>query len=262
MKLNKLFTTLKGKTILVTGASRGIGKEIAKVCAKDGANVVLLARSHTQSSHKLLDGTLNEVAEEIRDFGGNALPLQVDLQDSISVKRAIAESLGNYNQIDAIVNNASAIDVLKVPSMNKYDLMMNVNARGTANMILESYESLQKSDLRQVVTISPPLRTLSQKWLEPHPMYTTSKYAMTMITLGYADTLRANTIWPKKLLATAATKMLEEKTKIPGFSRGLSPEKFAKTVYELLCSDSTGVSCLDDEIDPVDRNGIDDIFIN
>lgn len=261
MKLN-FFQTLERRTILVTGASRGIGREIAKLCAKDGANVVLLARSHTQTSHTMLEGTVEEVATEIKNGGGSALPLQVDLQDSVSVKRVVSESLRFFGGIDAIVNNASAIDVQKVPSMNKYDLMMNVNARGTANMILESYPSLMKSDLRQVVTISPPLETLSQKWLEPHPMYTTSKYAMTMITLGYADQLRANTIWPKKLLATAATKMLEEKTKIPGFSQGLPPESFAKVVHNILCSDVTGLSCLDDDISPVSRDGVDDIFIS
>ena len=252
--------SLKNKTVIVTGASRGIGRAISVKCAKEGANVVMIARSGHKASHAQLHGTLNDVYNEIKENGGRSLPLQVDLRDVAKTKECILKTIEEFGCIDAIVNNASAIDMHKTPRMRKYDLMMDVNVRGTANMIMSSYDSLCKSELGHIVSISPPISTLSSRWLCPHPVYSTSKYAMTMLTLGYSDTLYANTIWPKKLIATASTKMLEEMTEIPAFSKGISPTQFANTIHKVLCSNISGVSCLDDDIIPVDESGVEDIF--
>ena len=262
MKLSRILSNLKNKTVVITGASRGIGKKIALKCAKDGAHVALLARSGSKPSHYSLEGDLESVAKQVNDVGGIALPIQTDLLQSSDISDAIEKTMSSFGKIDAIVNNASAINLKKNPSPKEYDLMMGVNARGTANMISSSYDFLLKSDVGHILTISPPMSTLSTKWLAPHPTYTTSKYAMTMITLGYSDTFRANTLWPKKLIATAATKMLEKQTGMKAYSKGLAPEKFADIVHEVLCSDITGMSCLDSDIHDVDEGGIDDIFIN
>ena len=141
--------------------------------------------------------------------------------------------------------------------------MIDVNVRGTASMIDAHYDLLRKSELRHVLSVSPPLHTLSRDWLAPHPAYTTSKYAMTALTLGVAHELRANTLWPRKLLSTAATKMLEARTGIPGYSLGLPPRVFAKAVHRVLCSDVTALSRLDEEVDEeYDNEGVDDIFIS
>ena len=260
MKLSRIVNNLKNKTVIITGASRGIGKQISIKCAKEGANVVMLARSKNTPSHEKLQGTLEDVAEEIRKFNGISYPIEVDLRNTKEVNEAVTNVVDTFGTIDAIVNNASAIDIGKTLSIQKYNLIMDVNTRATSHMISSSYEHLKKSNLGHVVTISPPLSTLSAKWLYPHPVYSTSKYAMTMITLGYSDVLRANTIWPKKLIATASTKMLEENMNIPAFTKGLPPTQFADTIYEVLCSDISGISCLDDDIINVDENGIEDIF--
>ena len=260
MKLSRIVNNLKNKTVIVTGASRGIGKQISIKCAKEGANVVMLARSKNKPSHEKLQGTLEDVANEIREFNGISYPIEVDLRNTKEISKAVANVVNTFGTIDAIVNNASAIDISKTLTIPKYNLIMDVNVRATAYMISSTYEHLKKSNLGHVITLSPPLSTLSTKWLCPHPVYSTSKYAMTMLTLGYSDVLRANTVWPKKLIATASTKMLEDKMKIPAFTKGLPPIQFADTIYEVLCSDVSGLSCLDDDIINVDENGIEDIF--
>ncbi len=261
MKLSRLLPSLQDKTIIITGSSRGIGRALALRCAQSKANIVLMARSASKPSHKLLHGHMNEVRSKIEEMGVKCLPIQVDLQDIDETHEAIEHVAKTFGRIDAVVNNASAIDISKTPDMNKYNLMMNINMRGTASMIASSYKYLLQSDLGHILSISPPLSTLSERWLYPHPAYTTSKYGMTMITLGYSDVLRANTLWPKKLIATASTKMLEEKTKLPAYSQGKNPDLFADTAYEILCSDVQGMSCLDDDIQPVGKGGVDDIFL-
>ena len=203
--MKRLVESLRNRVIVITGASRGIGTRIALKCARDGAHTVILARSGTKTSHKALTGTLSEVADEIRVFGGSVLPVETDLRDTDAIRKAIETTVHQFGRIDAIVNNASAISVENMPQPKQYDVIMDVNTRASANMILHSHAYLDKSDLRHILTISPPLRTLSVKWLTPHPVYSVSKYGMTMLTLGYSDNYRANTIWPKKLIATAAT---------------------------------------------------------
>lgn len=257
----KVIHSLRNKVVVVTGASRGIGREIALRCGMDQAKVVLLGRSLDSPFHSRLEGSLKEVAQEIESFGGEALPIKVDLKNTHDVKAAATIVSNMFGKVDCIVNNSSAITVDPFPSTKYYDMMMNINVRGTYNMISGFSKMLGESNTRQILSISPPLRTLSQKYIQPHPVYTTSKYSMTMLTVGYSPLFRANTLWPKKLIATAATKMLESKTSIPAFSKGVSPTLFAESAHTILCSDASGHCFLDDEIYPVDENGIDDIFI-
>lgn len=253
--------TLRNKTIVISGASRGIGEAIAFRCALDGAKVALLARSEGTPSHVGLKGTMNEVADRVRDAGGEPLIQRVDVRDRDQVHRAISKVCDVFGQIDAVVNNASVLDMTKDPDPKAFQLLMDVNAKGTLHILESCLPHLTRSDLGHVLSISPPLSTLDHKWLLPHPLYTLSKYSMTMLTLGYSDEVRANTLWPKKLIRTAATKRIERETGIPAYSRGLSPEWFAEVVHGILVSDMTGQSLLDDDIKPVHEDGVDDIFI-
>jgi citronellol/citronellal dehydrogenase len=257
----KIIHSLRNKVVVVSGASRGIGREIAIRCGMDGAKVVLLGRSFDAASHPALDGNLKKVAEEVEQLGGQALPIKVDLRKSSDIKAAASIVSNKFGTVDCVVNNSSAITVEPFPELKHYDNMMNINVRGTYTMIREFYDMLLQSDTKQVLTISPPLKTLSYQYICPHPVYTASKYSMSMMTIGYSSSIRANTLWPKKLIATAATKMLEHKTGIPAYTKGVSATLFAETAHTILCSDATGQCFLDDEIFPVDENGIDDIFI-
>ena len=155
--LRSIASSLRQKTVLVTGASRGIGRAIALRCARDGANVVLLARSQAAPSHRGLDGTVSQVAREVEDAGGVALPIGVDLRDDRAIKAAVTRTIARFGAIDAVVNNASAMHLGKSPRSETFDLMMQVNARGTAHAILAARPHLERTPLRHVLTISPPL---------------------------------------------------------------------------------------------------------
>lgn len=262
MKLDlKPMFDLKNKNILVTGASRGIGRKIALICASHGAKIGLLARSDISPSHEKLEGTLKDVSSEIEKMGGKSLILPCNLQNSREIVDAVDKMQQNFGGIDALVNNASVLSIEKIPSIKKNELMFGVNTLGTANLISTCHEALKKSSMGHVLSLSPPLRTLSRKWMHPHPVYTASKYGMSMVTIGYADTLRANTIWPQKLLRTSATKMMEQTTGLPAYTQGLDPTKFAHIATKIIRTDSSGLSCLDSEIEPISEQGIDDIFI-
>lgn len=257
--MNKILSTLNGKTIFITGASRGIGRQIALRCAEDGANVVLVGRSLRAPSRSRLDGTLEEVAKEVNSLGGRALPLKCDIRNVKDVTRAVKITINKFKGIDAVINNASAIDMKPFARPSKNALMMNVNVIGTMNVIQSTSRILEKSDVSHLLSISPPLSTLGSDWLVRHPVYTTSKYSMTMLTLGYSNILRANTIWPKKMIATAATKMLQDKTGISYYENGKSPVHFSKCVHTILCSDSSNRSVLDNNISQM-WGGTEDIF--
>jgi citronellol/citronellal dehydrogenase len=257
-----LVSSLLNKTVVITGASRGIGRQLALYCARDGANVVLLSRSGSKPSHHSLEGDIQSVARLIHENGGVALPIRLDIRDGEDVRRAIDKTVSNFGGVDVLINNASALCIDKHPSMKYANFIFDVNIRGTANLLTYTFDHLIKSELRHVLSISPPLHTLQTKWLTPHPAYTTSKYAMSMLTIGYSDLLRANTIWPKKLIATAATKMIEKKTGLTAFSDGLSAHQFSHTVHKIIRSDMKGYSCLDNDIISVGNKGIDDIFID
>ncbi len=235
-------------TVMVTGASRGIGRAIALRAAQDGANVVLTGRSYCEPSHQALEGTLQEVALEVEEAGGIALPLAMDVRCEKQVVRAVNVASSMFGGIDVLVNNASAIDL---SGKKNLDLMHEVNTRGTLLCTKACLPHLRQSDVGHVLALSPPVRQLSRRWLAPHFEYTLSKYSMTMCMLAHAGKgVCANTLWPKHVIATAATRMLEEQTGHPVFTKGRSPEYVAEAVHRLLCTDATGQMLLDQDLVP------------
>lgn len=200
--------SLRGKTLFVTGASRGIGLSIALRAARDGANVVVAAK--TSEPHPKLSGTIHTAAAEIVAAGGRALPVTVDVRDEASVAAAIEAAVAAFGGIDIVVNNASAISRTPVEQteMKRYDLMQQVNTRGTFLVSRLAIPHLKRAQNPHVLTLSPPL-TLSPRWFAGHVAYTISKYGMSMCTLGMAAEFAAegiafNSLWPRVGIATAA----------------------------------------------------------
>ena len=200
--------TLSGKTLFITGASRGIGREIALRAARDGANVVVAAK--TSDPHPKLEGTIHTVAAEIGKAGGKALAIQLDVRDENAVVEAINRTAKEFGGLDILVNNASAISLtptLATPA-KRFDLMLGVNARGTFLCSQAAIAHLKKSSNPHILTLSPPMG-MDAKWFAGHVAYTMSKYGMSMCTLGMAEELRAdgiavNSLWPRTTIATAA----------------------------------------------------------
>lgn len=200
--------SLKGKTLFITGASRGIGLAIAKRAAEDGANIAIAAK--TAEPHKHLPGTIYTAAEEIEAAGGKALPLVVDIRDEAMVEQAVAKTAETFGGIDICVNNASAISLTgtQATPMKRWDLMHSINARGTFLVSKMCIPHLKKSDNPHVLTLSPPL-DMSPKWFAPHVAYTMAKYGMSLCVLGMAEEFRHdgiafNALWPRTAIATAA----------------------------------------------------------
>jgi len=198
----------KNKTIFITGASRGIGREIALRCARDGANIVVTAK--TVEAHAKLPGTIHSVAAEVEAAGGKALALQLDVRDEEAIKVAVESAVRTFGGIDILVNNASAIMLTgtAATSMKRFDLMQSVNARGTFACSQACLPHLAKSANPHILTLSPPLN-MKPRWFKDHVAYTMSKYGMSMCTLGMAEELRAqgiaiNSLWPRTTIATAA----------------------------------------------------------
>jgi citronellol/citronellal dehydrogenase len=203
--------TLKGRTLFITGASRGIGREIALRAARDGANVALAAK--TAEPHPKLAGTIHTVAEEIEKAGGKALAIQLDVRDDAAIADAVQRTAAAFGGIDILVNNASAISL--TPTMQtpakRFDLMLGVNARGTFLCSQACIPFLKKSANPHILTLSPPL-SMQPKWFAGHVAYTMSKYGMSMCTLGMAEEFRAdgiavNSLWPRTTIATAAVEV-------------------------------------------------------
>jgi citronellol/citronellal dehydrogenase len=202
---------LKSKTIFITGASRGIGRSIALRCARDGANVVIAAK--TVEPHPKLAGTIYTVAEEVEQAGGKALPLQLDIRDEVAVAGAVKRAVEAFGGIDILVNNASAISItgtIATP-IKRYDLMQGVNTRGTFLCAQACLPHLLRAANPHILTISPPLN-LNPRWFGPHVAYTISKYGMSMCTLGLAaefaqQGVAVNSLWPRTTIATAAVEM-------------------------------------------------------
>jgi len=200
--------TLNNKTIFITGASRGIGRAIALRCARDGANVVLAAK--TVTPHATLAGTIQSVAAEVEAAGGRALPLKLDVRDESSIQSAVEIAVASLGGIDILVNNASAIllaGTLATP-MKRFDLMFGVNVRGTFACSQACIPHLMKAANPHILNLSPPLN-MDAKWFKDHTAYTMSKYGMSMCTLGMAAELAAhgiavNSLWPRTTIATAA----------------------------------------------------------
>src|SRR3989338_7776174 len=199
---------LTHKTLLITGASRGIGREIALRCAQDGANIVIAAKSDVP--HPKLAGTIYTVAEEVEKLGGKALALKLDVREDANIQAVVQQAAQHFGGIDILINNASAIsltDTAHTP-MKRFDLMMQVNMRGTYACAQACLPHLMKSANPHILTLSPPLN-MNPKWFAPHLAYTMSKYGMSMCTLGMAEEFKAlgiavNSLWPRTLIATDA----------------------------------------------------------
>ena len=201
-------TSLAGKTIFITGASRGIGKAIALRAAQDGANIVIAAKSVTEDPR--IPGTIFSAAEEVRAAGGQALPLALDVRDESAVEAAVAAAAQEFGGIDILINNASAIHLAgtEYTPMKRYDLMHQINLRGTFLCSQKCIPFLRKAENPHVLVLSPPLN-MDKKWFQPHVAYTIAKYGMSMCVLGMSEEYRRegiafNALWPRTTIATAA----------------------------------------------------------
>jgi citronellol/citronellal dehydrogenase len=243
---------LRGKTLFITGASRGIGKAIALRAAADGANIVVVAK--TAEPHPKLPGTIHTAAAEIEAAGGKALPVMCDIRDEEQVQRAVAQAAETFGGIDILVNNASAINLtgtLDTP-MKRFDLMWGVNARGTFLCSQACIPYLKEAANPHILTMAPP-PNLDPKWLKDHVAYTMSKYGMSLCVIGLAAEFRdrgiaVNALWPHTVIATAALAMLGGPVK-PELCR--KPEIVSDAAHILLTRDSrsaTGNFYIDEEV--------------
>lgn len=199
---------LRGKTIFITGSSRGIGREIALRCARDGANVVITGK--TVTPHAKLPGTIHTVADEAVQAGGQALAIQLDVRDELAIRAAVEQAAQHFGGIDVLVNNASAIGMTATleTTAKRLDLMWDVNMRATFLVAQACIPHLKRAANPHILTLSPPLN-LDARWFAPHLAYTISKYGMSLCALGLArefaaDGIAANCLWPRTTIATAA----------------------------------------------------------
>ncbi len=234
---------LKGKTIFITGASRGIGREIALKCAKDGANIVIAAKS--DEPHPKLPGTIHSVAKEVIAAGGQALAIKVDVRDEAIVEAALKQAADTFGGIDAVINNAGAIRLTPAANtpIKRFDLMHQINTRAVLLCSQLALPYLKKSENGHIINLSPPLN-MDLKWLKPYIPYTISKYGMSMLTLGLAEEFRrfgiaVNSLWPQTTIATSAVEF-EAGAAILPVSR--TPAIMADAAYEILTSDSKELS--------------------
>jgi citronellol/citronellal dehydrogenase len=243
--------SLKGKTLFITGASRGIGLAIGLKAARDGANVAIAAK--TAEPHPKLPGTIYTAAEEIEAAGGKALPLLVDVRDEDAVKGAIDQTAQAFGGIDIVVNNASAISLSPTPQtdMKRFDLMHQINTRGTYMVSKYAIPHLAKAENPHILMLSPPL-DMKERWFAPHLAYTMAKYGMSLCVLGLAGELRrqgiaVNALWPRTTIATSAIRNLLGGEQIAQASR--TPEIIADAAYAVFHKPSrefTGQFLIDD----------------
>ena len=247
--------TLQGKTLFITGASRGIGLAIALRAARDGANIVIAAK--TAETNPKLPGTIHSAAAEIEAAGGHALALQTDIRDEANVLASVEQAVARFGGIDILVNNASAISLTPTPAtpMKRFDLMFGVNVRGTylctQACLPQLIKSAQAGRNPHVLNMSPPL-SMREHWFSPHVAYTMAKYGMSECTLGHAGEFRkfgigVNSLWPRTAVATAALQM------IPGvdLAKCRTPEILADAAYLILTRDAkttTGNFFIDDAL--------------
>lgn len=255
-------STLKGKTLFITGASRGIGKAIALRAAQDGANIAIVAK--TKEPHPKLPGTVYSSVEDIESAGGNAIPCIADIRFEDQIQAAIDATLDNFGGIDILVNNASAINLsptLEI-EMKRYDLMFSVNVRGTFLCSKLCIPFLKKAENPHILNLSPPLN-MDPKWFKNNVVYTMAKYGMSMCVLGMAeefknDGIAVNALWPRTSIATAAVRNLLGGKSAVRHSR--KPEIVADAAYFILTKPSkecTGNFFIDEEI--LKEHGITDL---
>ena len=243
--------SLRGKTLFITGASRGIGLAIALRAARDGANIVVAAK--TDKPHPKLPGTIYSAAGEIEQAGGRALPLVVDVRDETAVKTAIEQSAAHFGGLDIVVNNASAIQLTPVveTDMRRFDLMHQVNTRGTFMVSKYAIPHLEKAENPHILMLSPPL-DMKEKWFALHTAYSIAKFGMSLVVLGLAGELRAkgiavNALWPRTTIATSAVKNLLGGERIVRMSR--TPDILADAAYLIFhkpAKEFTGRFLIDD----------------
>ncbi|MGA9010670.1 MAG: NAD(P)-dependent oxidoreductase [Xanthobacteraceae bacterium] len=253
--------SLAGKTLFITGASRGIGLAIALRAARDGANVAIAAK--TATPHPKLQGTIYTAADEIERAGGKALPLMVDVRDEALVQDALAKTAARFGGIDIVINNASAISLTPVArtDMKRFDLMHQINARGTFVVSKFAIPYLAKAANPHILMMSPPL-DMKEKWFAPHTAYAMAKFGMSMVVLGLAGELRpqgiaVNALWPRTLIATAAVQNLLGGAGM--MQRGRKPEIVADAAYAVFAKPShefTGNFLIDDNF--LALNGVTD----
>ena len=231
---------LKNKTIVITGASRGIGRAMALRFARDGANIVIAAKS--ARPHPKLKGTIHTVAEEVTAAGGNALPIQLDVRQDDQVANMMQAAVDTFGGIDALVNNAGAINLTPVEKtpIKRYDLMQSINSRAVFTCAQSALPFLKASANPHILSLSPPLN-LSIKWLKDHAPYTLSKYGMTMLSLGMAAEFEAygiavNCLWPQTAIATAAIEFVVGNRDL--FKHCRNPEIMADAAYEVLITEN------------------------
>jgi len=245
-------SNLKDKVIFITGASRGIGREIALRCARDGAKIVIAAK--TDQPHPKLEGTIHSVAKEVEKAGGSALPILLDVREESMVHEAVAKTVAAFGGIDILINNASAISISPTleTSMKRFDLIFSVNVRGTFLCSQACIPHLKQAKNPHILNLSPPLN-MQAKWFKDHLAYTMSKYGMSMCTLGMAEEFQSagiavNSLWPRTTIATAAIAFNFPK-EILNASR--KPSIMADAAYEILIRDSrktTGNFFIDEDL--------------
>ncbi len=253
--------SLQGKTLFITGASRGIGREIALRAARDGANIVIAAKS--AEPHAKLPGTIHSVADEVEQAGGKALALQLDVRDEVAVKAAMAHAAEHFGGIDGLVNNAGAIKLVGVEKLEpkRFDLMFQINTRAVMVCSQAALPYLKESGSAagkqsaggHILNLSPPLN-MDSKWFAQHGPYTLTKYGMSMLTLGMSEEFKkygisVNALWPKTMIATAAIEF--ELGSRDAFKRARTPAIMADAAHAILASQNrsiTGRLLIDEEI--------------
>jgi citronellol/citronellal dehydrogenase len=253
--------SLQGKTLFITGASRGIGLAIALRAARDGANVAIAAK--TAEPHPKLPGTIYTAAEEIERAGGRALPCVVDIRDEAQIAAAVAATVEAFGGVDVLVNNASAISptgTLETP-MKRFDLMHAVNVRGTFACSQACLPHLKRASNPHILNLAPPLN-MEARWFAPHVAYTMAKFGMSMCVLGMAEEFRGdgiavNALWPQTVIATAAVQNLLGGAEV--IRRSRKPEIVADAAHAILTKPSrefTGNFCVDEQV--LRAEGVDD----
>jgi len=246
---------LEGRTLFITGASRGIGLAIALRAARDGANVAIAAK--TTEPHPKLPGTIFTAAAQIEAAGGRALPLATDIRDDDQVARAVERTVQEFGGIDILVNNASAISLTdtRATDMRRFDLMHDINTRGTFLCSKLCLPHLERGANPHILMLSPPLN-IEERWFAPHLAYSLAKFGMSLCVLGLAGELRdraiaVNALWPRTVIGTAALQIAMQGAGAEALRRVRSPQILADAAYAILTRDSRSFSghyCIDEEI--------------